>query len=91
MSIYLDTNNKFYDWCEEHGYDPETEYDLEEEVFKRGSHVSSYIKKNDSETYANVTWFSSYDNGREEIEIQSEGLTRKEIQVTTTKIVYEAS
>lgn len=88
MGIYLDTNSKFYDWCEENGYDEE-EYDLDESVYKRGSSVFFYIKKLDGETYASVSAYQSYDNGREEITIEKEGLKRTEKQITTTTVVYE--
>lgn len=86
--IYLDTNNNFYDWCEANGYDGDDEQDYQEEVFKRGAHVSFHIPKDD-ETFALVTAYQSYDNGREEINIQREGLKRVEKQVTTTVVVYE--
>jgi hypothetical protein len=88
VSIYLDSNSNWYDWAEENGYDSDTEYDLEEEVFKRGAHVSCYFKKDD-DTYALVTWYSDYDNGRMDIEVQKEGLHRYEEQVVTTKIIYK--
>lgn len=88
MSIYLDTNSKFYDWAEANNYDCDTEHDLNKEVLKRGAHVSCYIKKNDEDTYALVTWYSDYDNGRMDIKIQEEGLTRKVEQVLTEKITY---
>lgn len=87
--IYLDTNNQFYDWCEANGYNPEDEHDAQEEVFKRGAHVSFYIPKDGTDTFALVTAYQSYDNGREDIQIQDEGLKRTEKQVTTTTVVYE--
>lgn len=86
--IYLDTNSKFYDWAEVNGYDSDIEYDLEEEVFKRGAHVSCYIKKISEDTYAQVTWYQDYDNGRMDIEIVKEGLVRKVEQVVTEKVSY---
>ena len=88
MSIYLDTSSQYYTFCDENGYDGEEEYDREEEVFKRGAHVSCYIKKDDG-TYALVTWYSDYDNGRMDITIEQEGLTRHEEQVVVTKVVYK--
>lgn len=88
MGIYLDTNRKFYDWCEENGYDEE-EYDLKQSVHKRGSAVFFYIKKLEGDTYAFVSAYQSYDNGREEITIENEGFRRTEKQVTTTVVVYE--
>lgn len=87
-TIYLDTNSKFYEWAEENGYDYDTEYDLEEEAFKRGSHVCCWIKKNEEDTYALVTWYQDYDNGRMDIEIVQEGLVRKVEQVVTEKVSY---
>lgn len=89
MSIYLDDNSSFEEWCDANGYDGETEHDREEEVFKRGSHVSFYIKKESDNTYALVTANCDYDWGRDGIEIQSEGLRRVEKEVTTTVVVYE--
>lgn len=89
MGIYLDTNSAFYEWCNENGYDGDTMHDYEEEVFKRGAHVNFHIKKESNDTYALVFAYQSYDNGREEIEIQKEGLTRTEKQITTTTVVYE--
>ena len=86
--IYFDTNSKFYDWAEENGYDYDTEYDLEEEVFKRGAHASCYIKKIDEDVYAQVTWYQDYDNGRMDIEVGPEGLIRKVEQVITEKVSY---
>jgi hypothetical protein len=88
-TIYLDTNSKFHDWCEENGYDAETMHSYTEEVFKRGAHVSFHIKKEVGDTYALVFAYQSYDNGREDIEIQQEGLKRMEKQVTTTTVVFE--
>lgn len=87
-TIYLDTNSKFYDWAEENGYDYDTEYDLEEEVFKRGAHVSCYIKKKGEDTYAQVTWYQDYDNGRMDIEVGPEGLIRKVEQVVIEQVSY---
>lgn len=88
-TIYLDTNSKFYEWCEENGYDSDTEHDLEEETHKRGDLVSFYIKKEADDTYAQVFAYQDYDNGRDQIEIQKEGLRRTEKQVMTTVVVYE--
>lgn len=85
--IYIDTNSKFYDWAEENGYDYDTEYDLEEEVHKRGAHVC-YIKKLSEETYAQVNWYQDYYNGRMYIEIVQEGLVRKVEQVVTEQVSY---
>lgn len=88
-SIYLDSNSAFEEWCEANGYDGDEEYDREEEVFKRGSHLSFYIKKIEGDTYALVTANCDYDWGRDGIEVQSEGLKRVEKQITTTVVVYE--
>ena len=88
-SIYLDSNSNFEEWCEANGYDSEDEHDRVEEVFKRGSHVSFYIKKEADETFAFVTANCDYDWGRDGIEIQKEGLRRIEKQVTTTVVAYE--
>lgn len=88
-SIYLDTNSKFEEWCEANGYNGDDEIDHEESVYKRGSHVTFYIKKELDDTYALVTANQDYDWGRDGIEIQKEGLKRTEKQVTTTTVVYE--
>jgi hypothetical protein len=88
-TIYLDTNSEFYDWCEANGYDEDTEYDYDEETHKRGALVSFHIKKKEEDTYALVFAYQDYDNGRDQIEIQQEGLKRTEKQVTTTTVVYE--
>jgi len=89
MGVYLDSNSAFEDWCEANGYDCEDEHDYEEFVHKRGSQVSFYIKKEADGTYAQVTANCDYDWGRDNIEIQKEGLKRIEKQVTTTTVVYE--
>lgn len=89
MGIYLDTNSAFYDWCDANGYDEDTEYEREEEVHKRGAHVTWYIRKEADDTYAQVFAYQDYDNGRDQIEVEKEGLKRVERQVTTTTIVYE--
>ncbi|MNJ34292.1 hypothetical protein D3C77_289960 [compost metagenome] len=88
-TIYLDTNSRFYDWCDENGYDSDTEHDRDEEVHKRGAHVSWYARKEADDTYALVTAYQDYDNGRMDIEVQSEGLKRIEKQVTSTVVTYE--
>lgn len=88
-TIYLDTNSKFYDWCEQNGYDAEDEHDAEEELFKRGAHVSFYIPKESDGTFAQVTAYQSYDNGREDIQIQKEGLQRTIKETIITESVYE--
>lgn len=89
MSIYLDSNSDFYDWAEANGYNCEDERDLVEEVFKRGAHVRFYIPKEGADTFALVTAYQSYDNGRQDIEIHEEGLKRVERQVVTTSVTYE--
>lgn len=89
MGIYLDTNSAFYDWCEANGYDEDTEYDRKEEVHERGAYVTWYIRKESDDTYAQAFAYQDYDNGREQIEIEKEGLKRTEKQVTTTTVAYE--
>ena len=88
-SIYLGGNSAYDEWCEANGYNGEDQHDYEEEVYKRGSHQTFYIKKNDEDTYALVTCSADYDWGRDDIEIQKEGLKRTEKQITTTTVVYE--
>lgn len=88
-SIYLGGNSEYEEWCEANGYDGDDQHDFEEEVYKRGSSQSFYIKKMDDDTYALVTCTSDYDWGRDNIEIEKEGLKRTERQVTTTTVVYE--
>lgn len=89
MAKYLGSNSEFYEWCAANGYNGEDQHDLNEEVYKRGSSQSFYIKKNDADTYALVTCTADYDWGRDNIEIEEEGLRRVEKQVTTTVVVYE--
>jgi hypothetical protein len=89
MSVYLDSNAKFYEWCEANGYDSDTEHDYEEEVHKRAAMASFYIHKAEDDTYALVTANQDYDWGRDNISIEKEGLKRTEKEVTTTVVVYE--
>lgn len=89
MGVYLDSNEKFSEWCAANGYDEDTEYDREEEVHKRSAIVSWYIRKESDDTYAEVSANQDYDWGRDQIEIEREGLKRTEKEVTTTVVVYE--
>ena len=89
MAKYLGGNSEYEEWCEANGYNGDDQHDFNEEVYKRGSSQSFYIKKIDGETYALVTCTCDYDWGRDNIEIEEEGLRRTEKQVTTTTVVYE--
>lgn len=89
MAKYLGGNSEYEEWCEANGYNGDDQHDFTEEVYKRGSNQSFYIKKNDTDTYALVTCTCDYDWGRDNIEIEEEGLIRTEELVTTTKIVYK--
>jgi hypothetical protein len=90
MSIFsFDGYSQFCDWCEENGYDPDEQYDLESEPHKRNTYDSFYIKKLDSERYAQVSVETSYDNGWGYGDIEQEGLTRTEEVIQTVKVVYK--
>lgn len=85
----FDGYSEFCDWCSEHGYDPDTQYDLESESHKRNTYDSFYVKKIDGETYAEVSVETSYDYGWQEGEISCENLQRVVELVTTEKIKYK--
>jgi hypothetical protein len=84
----FDGYSDFCDWCEQNDYDPDTQYDLESENHKRSTFDTFYIKKIDSDVYAQVSVETDYDNGWGYGEILREGLTRKVEQVVTEKVSY---
>lgn len=89
MSVFsFDGYSEFSEWCEVNGYDEDTQYDLESEPHKRNTYDSFYIKKLDSDTYAEVSVETSYDNGWGYGDVTREGLTRKVEQVVTEKVSY---
>jgi hypothetical protein len=89
MSIYLENNSDFEEWCIIKGYDGDNEIDFEEEVHKRGSHASFYVKKIDADLYAEVSCSCDYDWGRSGYEIHRTGLVRTEEQIVRTQVVYK--
>ncbi len=88
MSNYFDCMGEFYAWCEENNFDSDTEYDRDEESFKRDTNVWFYIKHNEKDVYRLVSLIASYDNGYGDIEVGDEDLTRKVTQVLTEKVEY---
>jgi hypothetical protein len=88
MSNYFDSMGNFYDWCEANNFDPDTEYDREDESYKRDTSVYFYIKHNEKDVYRPVSLIASYDNGYGDIEVGDEDLTRKVTQVLTEKVEY---
>lgn len=89
MSVFnFDGYSAFCDWCEANSYDPDEQHDLESEPHKRNTYDSFYIKKLDSDLYAEVSVETSFDHGWLEGEIMREGLTRKVEQVLTEKVSY---
>lgn len=88
MSINLDNSSEFYDFCEEHGYDPDTQYDEESEQHKRDMYVTFYMKHEEKDVYRSVSWLQSYEWGVSQIEIGEDELTRKVEQILTEKITY---
>lgn len=79
--------SEFEEWADEQGYDYDNELDREEESHKRDLLVSFYMKKKDSDSYAQVSFMQSYDWGASGFEVV-EGLQRVEEVVTITKIKY---
>lgn len=84
----FDGYSEFCDWCDQNGYDPDTQYDLESQPHKRNTYDHFYVKKIDGDTYAEVSVETSYDNGWGYGDISREGLTRKVEQVVVEKISY---
>lgn len=84
----FDGYSEFCDWCDENGYDPDTQYDLESEPHKRNTYDYFYVKKIDSDTYAEVSVETSYDSGWGYGDISREGLKRKVEQVVVEKVTY---
>lgn len=79
--------NEFADWADEQGYDYDNELDQTEETHERDTIVIFYMKKNDSDDYAQVSYVSNYDHGSSDFDVV-EGLKRVEEIVTITKVKY---
>ena len=88
MSINLENIGEFYEFCEEHGYDSDTQYDEESDNHKRDMYVTFYIKHNERDVYRSVAWLQSYDWGVSQIDVGEVELTRKVTQVMTEKVEY---
>ena len=90
MSVFnFDGYSEFCDWCEENNYNPDNEYDREEEIHKYYTAVSFYIKHNERDVYMSVWVEQSYENGWQEGEIELVELNRAEKEVITTQVSYE--
>lgn len=86
--FYFDSYSEFCDWCSTHGYNPDTQYDLESEPHKRNTYDHFYVKKIDGDTYAEVSVETSYDHGWQEGEVLRVDLKREVEQVVVEKISY---
>lgn len=89
MSMYyFDGYSQFCDWCEANGYDPDEQYDLQQEPHKRNVYETFYIKSLEGEKYMLVWVKTSSDHGWLDGEIELLPLTRKVTQVMTEKVEY---
>lgn len=79
--------NEFAEWADEQGYDYDNEIDRTEESHKRDTIVTFFMKKEDSDLYAQVAYVSNYDYGSSDFDVV-EGLKRVEELVTVTQVRY---
>lgn len=83
----FDSYSEFAEWADQEGYDHDNELGREEESYKRSLQVTFYMKKKDSDSYAQVSFLQDYDWGASDFEVM-EGLRRVEEVVTITKVKY---
>lgn len=84
---YLERYSDFLRWCEDNDYSDEG-YEVEEEQYKQETKVSCYIKKKNEDKYARLSYTKSYYYGIYDLQVGEENLTRKEEQVTITKVSF---
>lgn len=78
--------SEFAEWAEENGYVYDNELHREEQSHKRSVLVFFYMKKIDSDSYAQVSYVQDYDHGSSDFTVQ-EGFKKVEEVVTITKFV----
>jgi len=82
----FDGYSEFCDWCDQNGYDPDTQYDLESEPHKRDMLQCFYLENSIDGSFASVSVVVSDQWGWTDITVQ-EGFEKKTI--VTTKNVYK--
>jgi hypothetical protein len=83
----IDSYGDWESWAQANGYE-EDFHDEDENSEKRHTRHYGYARHIESNTYALVTWISTYDNGCEMFDILKKGLVRSEQQVTKTVVTY---
>lgn len=64
MSMFnFDGYSEFCDWCEANQYDPDEQYDLQQEPHKRNMYETFYIKSLEGDKYMMVWVETSCDHG----------------------------
>jgi hypothetical protein len=82
-------NSGFEDWAEENGYDWDNWVDQTTLLEKSYSKIIQfYIKKADSDSYAEVKAYQSSEEGLFDISIEREGLKQTEEVVSVVNRIY---